>query len=192
MTPRRAIALAATISITAALAGCAPGTPAPPQSGDGESVAPSATAAPAPVEWANPDAPEAFKFMAADLVTGETIDGTTLAGQDTILWFWASWCPVCAAETGVFLKAQPDFPEGTQFLGIAGLSDSEAAQGFVSEHGMDQFSHVYDEDGSIWRNFSVSSQPTMILIQSTGESQTYVGGYGYHDVVEKIAWLGEA
>lgn len=196
MTMRRARALGATVAISVSLAGCATGGPDPlvsvPPATESSAAVTPAPSEPVAVEWANPDAPDAFKFMAADLVTGETVDGTTLVGQDTILWFWASWCPVCAAESGVLVKAQPDFPEGSQFLGIAGYSDATAAQGFISEHGMEQFSHIYDEDGSIWRNLSVSSQPTMILINEQGEVRDYTGAYGYHDLVEKIAWLGEA
>lgn len=167
------------------LAACAPGQ----GTESAESAGPSAQAT---VEWANPDAPDTFKFMATDLVTGEPVDGTTLIGRDAILWFWASWCPICAAETGVWVKAQPEIPEGTVFLGIAGLSDAEAAKGFIDEHDMEVFPHIYDENGSIWRGFGVTAQPTMILINQDGRAQTYTGGYGYHDVVEKVAWLAES
>jgi hypothetical protein len=177
------IAVGAVVALS--LAACASGQ-------DLGSVDASGASTPAASQWANPDAPDTFKFMATDLVTGEPVDGTTLIGKDAVLWFWASWCPICAAETGVWVKAQPDIPEGTVFLGIAGLSDAESAKGFIDEHGMEVFSHIYDEDGSIWRGFGVTAQPTMILINQDGRAKTYTGGYGYHDVVEKIAWLAES
>jgi thiol-disulfide isomerase/thioredoxin len=182
----RVSSLIAVGAVTAlSLAACAPGQ-------DAGAVDPDTPSMEAATEWANPDAPDTFKFMATDLVSGEPVDGTTLIGQDAILWFWASWCPICAAESGVWVKAQPDIPEGTVFLGIAGLSDAAAAKGFIDEHGMEVFPHIYDEDGTIWRGFGVTAQPTMILINQDGRAKTYTGGYGYHDVVEKMAWLAES
>jgi len=40
---------------------------------------------------------ETLRFDATTL-TGDAFDGTSLAGTDAILWFWASWCPTCQAE----------------------------------------------------------------------------------------------
>ena len=146
----------------------------------------------APQEWANPEAPDALKFLTTDLVTGETIDGTTLMYEDVVLWFWASWCPVCAAESGALVEAAKQFPEGVKMIGIAGYSDVPSSRGFIEEHGIDGFPNIYDDDGTIWKAFSITGQPTLVLVNQDGQLRRYSGGYGKFDLIEKVAWLGEA
>ena len=152
----------------------------------------SAAASAGDAEWANPEAPDALKFMAADLTTGEAIDGTSLMYQDVALWFWASWCPVCAAESGAIVAASKDFPEGVRIVGIAGRSDVPASKAFIAEHGIDGFENIYDEDGSIWKDFKIAGQPTLVLVNQDGQMRKYSGGYGKFDLIEKVAWLGES
>lgn len=185
----RLVALAALPLASLLLVGCAPqsDTANPQSTADASASAPAATE----IEWANPEAPEALKFVKTDLVTGETIDGTTLMHKDVVLWFWASWCPICNAEAGAMLNASAEFSEDITVLGIAGLSDTEESNRFIEEHGLITFAHIYDDDGTIWRNFNVVGQPTMILVNQDGRTQTYTGGYGKHDIVDKVAWLSE-
>ena len=171
------------------LSGCAASNDAAGDSSHDPSLEASASAT--ATDWANPEAPEALKFFKTDLVSGETIDGTSLMHKDVVLWFWASWCPICNAEAGALLNASAEFSEDITVLGIAGLSDTEESNGFIEEHGLTTFAHIYDDDGSIWRNFNVASQPTMILVNQDGRIQTYTGGYGKHDIVDKVAWLSE-
>jgi peroxiredoxin len=171
-----------------ALTACAP------PAAESASPAPQSAQASAAADggWANPDAPDIFKFRATDLVTGEEIDGTDLLYRDVVLWFWAPWCPICDAEAGALVNAMADFPEDVTVLGIAGLGDVRTSEAFISDHpGVDQFPNIYDEDGSIWRDFGVTGQPTMVLINQDGLSESYSGGYGQHDIVDKVAWLAE-
>lgn len=171
-----------------ALAGCT----SPSADEVADSSPSGSAAASAPVEWANPEAPDALKFMAADLVTGQAIDGTSLMYQDVALWFWASWCPVCAAESGAIVAASKDFPEGVRIVGIAGRSDVPASKEFIAEHGIDVFANIYDEDGSIWKDFKVAGQPTLVLVNQDGLMRRHTGGYGKFDLIEMVGWLGES
>lgn len=144
-------------------------------------------------QWADPSAPDIFKFMATDLVTGAPVDGTTLIGKDVVLWFWASSCPVCNAEAGAMVNAIPSFPPGVTVLGVAGESSAAESKTFIADHpGIDSFPSIYDEDGHIWKDFGVVGQPTMVLIKHDGMSLTYEGGYGKYDIIDKVAWLGQA
>ena len=189
------------ISIAAALTLAACSTAAPkstamtnaPAAGSGQ-VAATASASPADDQnWADPSAPDIFKFRAADLVTGKPVDGTTLIGKDVVLWFWASWCPVCNAEAGAFVNAMPSFPPGVTVLGVAGESSVAESKTFIANHpGVEKFPHIYDQDGHIWKDFGVVGQPTMVLIKHDGMSLTYSGGYGKYDIIDKVAWLGKA
>ncbi|WP_291377716.1 redoxin domain-containing protein [Demequina sp.] len=167
-----------TAVVVAALAVAACGSPATEPTAD--------------VEWANPDAPDLFKFQATDLVSGEQIDGTDLLYKDVVLWFWAPWCPICDAEAGALVNAMAEFPDDVIVLGIAGLGDVATSETFIDDHpGVEGFPNIYDDDGSIWEGFRVTGQPTLVLINQDGESQSYSGGYGKNDIVEKVAWLAE-
>lgn len=152
-----------------------------------------ATAAPgADADWAVPNAPDIFKFRKDDFLTGEEFDGTSMLYHDVVLWFWASWCPVCNAEAGALVKASESFPDDVTVIAVAGLSDVPASKQFVADHpGIEQFINIYDDDGAIWKDFEAVSQPTLVLINQDGQSKTYQGGYGTNDIIEKVAWLGE-
>ena len=171
-----------------ALAACAPSESSTEPAVGESAVGSSLSSTPA---WANPEAPDALKFRTTDLVTGETIDGTTLMYEDVVLWFWASWCPVCAAESGALVEAAKEFPDGVRMIGIAGYSDVPSSRGFIEEHGIDGFPHIYDDDGSIWKAFDITGQPTLVLVNQDGLLRRYSGGYGKFDLIEKVAWLGE-
>lgn len=177
---RKLVLVLASASLLA-LTSCAPSDP--------ESTSPAPTAN---VEWANPDAPDIFKFHTADLVSGEQIDGTELLYKDVVMWFWAPWCPICDAEAGALTNAMAEFPDDVTVLGVAGLGDVPTANTFIEDHpGVESFPHIYDEDGSIWKGFGVTGQPTLVLINQDGRSQSYSGGYGKNDIVDKVAWLAE-
>ncbi len=174
-----------------ALAACAAPSASPANVAAVSPPALVATASAAASPWANPEAPDALKFRTTELVTGDTIDGTTLMYEDVVLWFWASWCPVCAAESGALVEAAKQFPDGVTVIGISGYSDVQSSRSFIEEHGIDGFPNIYDEDGSIWRAFSITGQPTLVLVNQDGRLRRYPGGYGTFDLIEKVAWLGE-
>lgn len=196
-----ALAAASLLALTACSASPAedelsPGASAPAASvaapDSAASTEASASAQAAGDDWVQPDAPDIFKFKTTDFLTGEEFDGTSILYKDVVLWFWASWCPVCDAEAGAIVAAQPDFPADVTVIAVGGLSDVDASKQFVADHpGVENFINIYDESGDIWRDFGATVQPTMVLINQDGQSQVYQGGYGKFDIIEKVAWLGE-
>lgn len=199
LVPALTLAAATALGLSACSASATEDAPASAAASISSSLAPDATLSADGVsrpgddyEWANPDAPDLFKFVATDLVSGEQIDGTSLLYKDVVMWFWASWCPICNAEAGAIVNAMPDFPPDVYVIGIGGQSDAEQSKTFIADHpGVEAFPHIYDADGQIWKDFGAVSQPTMVLINQDGQSQTYAGGYGKWDIIEKVAWLGE-
>jgi peroxiredoxin len=166
-----------------------------PEAGSGSSANPAPSASPdasaQATEFFDPSAPDALKWFKTDLSTGETVDGTTLMHKDVVFYFWASWCPVCQAETGAIIKASESFPEDVTVIGVGGLSDVEAATGFVEEYNFDIFPNVYDEDGTIWQDFGVTRQSTLVLVNQDGQMKQYSGGYPTKTIVEYVEWLAE-
>jgi thiol-disulfide isomerase/thioredoxin len=130
-------------------------------------------------------------LTAIDVETGEPVDSLLVRGEDTIIWFWASWCPVCEAESGAIVNAmaEPDWPASVTMIGVAGLSDAEQAKVFVDDHGVGGFQHVYDTDGSIWELFGVTGQPAFAYVDDDGTFTVQAGGIGKWDVLKNAQEL---
>jgi thiol-disulfide isomerase/thioredoxin len=136
----------------------------------GESA--SAEAAPAA------EVPEQLAFTATDVATGASVEGSSLAGKDLILWFWAPWCPNCQAEAPDVAAAAAALPEGVTLVGIPGRADVASSQEFLGDYGVEGFAHLYDEDGSIWQAFGVAYQPAFALVNDDGSIETIPGSLG--------------
>lgn len=168
------------IAASLTLVGCAPS--APETAGPADTVTPGAMASESPDAMAGghdgPVVAAQLNFTATDVATGKTVDGTSLAGKDTILWFWASWCPICQSEAPSVAAAAAQLPDGVTLIGIPGRSDVASSQGFVRGYGLGTFDHWYDDDGSIWSAFGVPTQPAFALINDDGTVQTIPGSLG--------------
>jgi len=168
-----------------ALASCAGATPETSNSGD--AMTPGAMVSQSPDVMTGSGGPtvvaEQLNFTATDVATGASVDGASLAGKDTILWFWASWCPICQSEAPAVVAAAAQLPDGVTLIGIPGRSDVASSQGFIDGYGVGGFEHWYDDDGSIWSTFGVPTQPAFALINDDGTVQTVPGALGTSDIL---------
>lgn len=128
------------------------------------------------------EVPEAFQFTTTTL-EGEDFDGASLAGQDAILWVWASWCPICQSEAPAVAAASEQLPDGVALYGLPGNADLASSQQFVKDYGLEGFEHVFTEDGSLWSNFGVSYQPALVLINDDGTYETMPGTSGEAQII---------
>lgn len=161
----RAVALA--LLLTLGLAACGTDTPdadardstrsvdstpaAPPDNTDNT----DSTEAPSKDGAGSDVAPE-LEFTGQTL-NGEAFDGTTLAGKDTVLWFWAPWCTECRREAPYVAAAQADNPR-VAFVGIAGLGETDDMRDFVEDYDVATLEHLADLDGSLWQRFGAHPQ----------------------------------
>jgi thiol-disulfide isomerase/thioredoxin len=150
----------------------APATPEPPA--DEEPAETTAADEEAGDEQASDEAAEEVAVPAAldfdaPTVDGGTFSGATLVGQDSVLYFWAPWCTVCRAEAPSLPGVANEFDGQATFYGVAGLSpDVAAMQGFVSDTGTGDLTHIADTEGSIYTGFGVSSQTTFAFVNDDG------------------------
>ncbi len=120
------------------------------------------------------EVPEVLEFDAEE-VSGEPFDPRSLAGTDTVFWFWAPWCTECAAAAPEVQEAAEANP-GVGFVGVAGLSsDSAAIQDFVDRYGLG-FTQLADLEGSVYTHFGITQQDTFVLVSADGDVET-VDGY---------------
>lgn len=127
-------------------------------------------------------------FTAASLAGGD-IDSASFAGQPTVLWFWAPWCTICRAEAPGIVDAAAEVGDGVNLVGVAGRGEVPAMEAFVDETGTGGFTHVVDDDGSIWSDYGVAAQPAFAFISADGEVETVTGAIPEADLVAKMQAL---
>lgn len=142
----------------------ATGTPTPPAVA--ASVAPSKPAA----------VPAALRFTATTL-SGDSFDGTSLAGKPVVFWFWAPWCPKCRSEAPAVKAAAAKYGD-VAFVGVAGLDTEAAMKEFVQRTGTGSIVQLSDEKGAVWTKLGVSAQSTFIFMKPDGSTTKAAGPLG--------------
>jgi peroxiredoxin len=129
------------------------------------------------------EVPTQLQFSATTVASGAAFEGADLAGKNTVLWFWAPWCPVCQAESGTVLEALAELPQGVTLIGVAGQSDVASMQAFLDKYGVDTFEHVADVDGAVWSGFGITYQPAYAFIGEDGSVRTVPSVMSKADIV---------
>jgi len=77
-----------------------------------------------------------------------------------LVYFWASWCPVCRLEQGSVSALLRDHPVVT----VAMQSGSAAeVSGYLREHGLD-WPVINDPDGALAARWGVRATPTFFVV----------------------------
>jgi cytochrome c biogenesis protein CcmG/thiol:disulfide interchange protein DsbE len=92
-----------------------------------------------------------------------------LRGTPVVVNQWASWCPPCRAEFGMFQRLAEKYAGRVAFLGVDMQDDREAARAFLDELPT-PYPHYFDEDASISRLFGGGRvSPTTGFYDARGE-----------------------
>ena len=51
-------------------------------------------------------------------------------------------------------------------------------QAFIDRHGVGDFAHLVDADGSLWERFGIVTQPAWVFVNDDGTTETLVGILG--------------
>lgn len=76
-----------------------------------------------------------------------------------------------------------------QIIGVAGRSDLDEMLNFVNDLGVDRFPHIFDEDGSVWSDYGVLSQPAFVFINDDGETSLHTGALGRDELTNRVEEL---
>lgn len=162
----------------AAFAATACGTqPAPGGSAGGASGGGAAQSAQAPLD-----------FQVKTVDDGE-FSGSELDGKPAVLWFWAPWCTICRAEGPGVARVAQDHEDTVTFVGVAGHGEVPDMKQFVQDTDTGSFTHVVDEDGSLWSSFGVTSQPAFAFIDADGGMEVVLGSLPEDDLATRVAAL---
>ena len=120
--------------------------------------------------WRHREAPETVPRQLLLDLNGERIDLFQMSQQEPVLlYFWASWCPVCKAVSPAVAALQDDYPVVTVALSSGSW---QQVQSFAREHDLG-FRVVNDPDGEIARTWNVRGTPTIaVLYQGRVTSMT--------------------
>ncbi|MGL5857516.1 MAG: redoxin domain-containing protein [Angustibacter sp.] len=190
---RRARARVAAFALSAlVLAGCSTGTSTTasdaPGTETGTSSA-SATRSTEPAATKSGAAASGPLSFTATTLSGPTLDVATLAGKPVVLWFWAPWCTICRGEAPEVAAAAADLAGEATVLGVPGLGGQAEMRAFVESTGTGGFQHLVDADGTVWRRFGITSQPSFVFVSADGRTERVVGALDGDAVRARVAAL---
>jgi len=136
-----------------------------------------------PIQASSSETSAPYKgFLAPDFSLstneGETITLSDLRGQPVLINLWTSWCPPCKAEMPALERVYQDYKDdGLEMLAVNSTSQDNAADaiGFVQDLGL-TFTILFDNDGSVSKQYRLQALPTSIFINREGVIQEIVVG----------------
>ncbi|MDP9427439.1 MAG: redoxin domain-containing protein [Actinomycetota bacterium] len=116
------------------------------------------------------------------MLDGAPFDSGDLAGRPVVLWFWAPWCTICRAEAPEVAELAAEYAGRVEVIGVAGRGDVPSMREFVTATGTGSFPHLVDEDGRLWNQFGVVSQPAFVFVDRSSHTETFAGALGGEDL----------
>ena len=107
------------------------------------------------------------------LLTGQPVNLQEIKDQPVLLYFWASWCPVCKLEQDSIDAISEDHNVITVAMNSG--SDLEV-KAFLEENNL-KFPVIVDEHGAIAAQFGVRGVPTSFIIDESGHIAFTEVGY---------------
>ena len=119
-----------------------------------------------------------YDFELPDIY-GNTVSLKDFRGQTVVLDFYETWCTYCNESLGTLAKADAMDDVKVLMIVTPSLGSEKTKEGirlFLEKQGY-EFHLVYDEDGTVSRQFGISGYPTTYFIRPDGEYYGYMPGY---------------
>jgi peroxiredoxin len=111
-------------------------------------------------------------------ISGQLLDGSSvslqaLRGAPVLLYFWATWCPLCGVTQATVDAIAADYP----VLSVAMDSTSpEQILAYMQEHGVD-YPVIHDPDYKIARQYAIRGVPSSFILDADGNIRFVTSGY---------------
>lgn len=125
--------------------------------------------------WLTRDAPRG----PAPAINEVLLDGTTpvslasLQGKPVLLYFWATWCPICSLQQGSIDAIADDHSVLTVAMDEASPAEIRA---YMTESGVN-FPVVHDPVADIARDYAIRGVPTSFILDPAGDIRFVETGY---------------
>jgi peroxiredoxin len=125
--------------------------------------------------------PPPFSLSGLD---GRTYSLVSVKGRALLLYFWATWCPICSKELPSTIEAlHREFQDrGLVILAVSVQEPRDRVVAWVKERGL-QVPVLLDTDGAVAQAYRATGTPTFVLMDP--RSQLVGRGVGARD------WTGE-
>lgn len=111
--------------------------------------------------------------LATATVAGTPFDLEAFRGAPAVVYFWATWCPVCEAEQGTIEALAADH----QVITVAMQSGGDARlRWFMAKEGL-SFPVIADPDGFHAGRYGVTGVPIAFVLDPQGDVQFVTRGY---------------
>ncbi len=91
-----------------------------------------------------------------------TLNSIMQNSQPKMLYFWATWCHVCAKETPKMLKLSDEFPK-VQFIPVAYTESPVKMKSFIQKMKYKLNTYI-DFTGDVFNEFAVKATPTVVIL----------------------------
>ena len=121
------------------------------------------------------------------LITGETISLEQYKGKPVLVYFWATWCPVCKLVNGNIDAIAKDY----QVLSVVSWSeDSDTVKQYLREKNI-TMPVLIDENGEWAFDYGVKGVPASFVINKEGTIEFIESGYTSELGLRLRLWLLE-
>jgi thiol-disulfide isomerase/thioredoxin len=116
---------------------------------------------------------------------GETFELTQFKGRPSVVYFWASWCPVCERMQGTVKSVAADHP----LISLALQSGGETeVRRYMHDHDYSPMT-LLDEDGAIGKRFGLRGVPALFVLGPEGDIRYATAGYTSELGLRLRLWL---
>lgn len=111
-------------------------------------------------------------------LVGVSLDGSTyrldVSDGPHLVYFWATWCPVCRLQHGAIQAVATGHPVVTVATASGGAG---AVAAYLEDRGGRQVPVVLDDDGHVGRQWGVAGVPAVFIVGRDG--RIHHAGIGY-------------
>lgn len=119
------------------------------------------------------------------LLDGRPASLSALRGQAVLVQFWATWCPVCAAEQSSIAAISRDYPVLTVAMQSEGAKQIAA---YLSKKGV-SYPVINDPEGRLSSRWGVKAVPASFIIDPQGKIRFREVGYTTETGLRLRLWL---
>lgn len=133
-----------------------------------------------------------FSTGAAPLIEAHTLSGEafsleSLAGEPAVIYFWASWCGICATMDGMIGSLSDSHPVITIAMQSGEKDELLAHMDKKKLH----FPVIADSRGEIAQRYGVDGVPALFVLDSAGNIRYSTKGYTTGWGIRLRLWLAE-